>query len=399
MPSFQEDLDRFLDGDQRNMRECLYVCETPSSMVMLGMKQLPIYITQLHVRRIMQPKSDRNSHFHGIGKDELLEVPNLLASPAVIMDSLSRSDSVVLVLDATDADMLPLFAVIRPNGVSQYDCELVPSNHLTTLYGKDDVCKYLESAAKQDKILFVDEEKTKDLAIQSQLQLLQGIEGLPMNTIIHPSHAVLRSESPAIVPETGLEETMAEERSPEQNPEAFKDAKRDLADGKGFYNPESGFYVTYRADEREPCIVYHRKTVDELKDFVGVLESHGVELHGGAVAPSQLFLPDDFYVRFSRDELPFAIDAAAAQIAEGGWIEAGADVDDFLARCDGAPSAGAALPVVRQSGRLDVRGASPDRRPSLDRDLKSASDSARAQRLDSARSMKAGKKHGEVEGM
>lgn len=130
-----------------------------------------------------------------------------------------------------------------------------------------------------------------------------------------------------------------------------------------------------------------------------MLEGYGIELHGGAAAPSKLFLPDDFYVRSLRDELPFAIDAAAAQIAEGGWIEVGADVDDFLARCDGASHAGPSLPVVRQSGRLDVHGASPARRPSLDRDLKAAGNSARTQRLDSAPSMKAGKKHSEAEGM
>lgn len=401
MPSFREDLDRFLTNRESfARRDCLYVCETPAIMVALGMKQLPIYITQGHTADVLHPKSDENRHWHGLGKEELLAVPELLGSPAIIMDSISRADTVVFVLAATDADELPLIAAIRPDGESRYGCEVIPSNHLMSVYGKDDLCGFIERVSAQDKILFVDEEKTKDLANQAQLELLRGLEGLPMNAIIHPSHAVLRSEPPAIAPETDLEETMAEDRAPEQSPDAFKDAKRDLMDGKGFYNPESGFYVTHCADdEGEPCIVYYRKSVDELKDFVAVLESYGIELHGGAPAPSKLFLPDDFYVRSLRDELPFAIDAAAAQIAEGGWIEAGADVDDFLARCDGASPAGPLLPVVRQRGRLDVHGASPARRPSLDRDLKAAGNSARTQRLDSVPSMRAGKKHSEAEGM
>ena len=399
MPTFREDLERFLESGEFDRHDSLFVSDTPSSMIMLGMKQLPIFITKRHVVDVLHPKDPSHSHWHGLGKEDLLAIPELLASPAIIFDSVSRGDSLVFVLAATDEDSLPLIAAIKPNGESWYDCELVASNHLMSVYGKNDLCSLVEKAVRDDHVLFVDEEKTKDLASEAQLQLLRFLEGLPMNTIIHPSQAVLRSNPPDDIPETDLEEAMAEDRSPEPDPAAFEDAKRALMGGKEFYSPESGFYVASRMIDEEPNIVYYRKSLDEIKEFVAVLEGHGVELANGAVAPSRLFLPDDFYVALPQSELPSMLDAAAAQIAGGGWIEVGEDIDSFIARCDAAAPEGTAPPAVRQTGCLASRDAPSARRASLDRDLKAASDSARAQRHDSIRSVKASKKHSELEGM
>lgn len=125
MASFEEDLDRFLrDPDWRPSRNALYVCDTPACMVMLGMRQLPIYVTRSHVANMMHEKSDRNAHWHGLSEDDLLLLPSSMASPAMIIDSLRtshRGDVVVLLLDQTDLDDLPLIAAIRPNGSSTYD--------------------------------------------------------------------------------------------------------------------------------------------------------------------------------------------------------------------------------------------------------------------------------------
>lgn len=199
MPSFRDDLSSFLENPTDTpRRECLFVCDTPSSLVMLGMRQLPIFITKRHVRDIMHPKSPDNLHWHGLGTNELLAVPDLLASPAIILDALdgaSRTDCIVCVLSETDSDLLPLVAAIKPDGTSQYECELVDSNHLLSVYGRSRLEEYLDIATRQGHVLFVDEEKTKDLESQAQLQLLRGLRGLPTNHIIH-----LSRNSPALAP-------------------------------------------------------------------------------------------------------------------------------------------------------------------------------------------------------
>ena len=197
MASFEEDLDRFLrDPDRRPSRNALYVCDTPACMVMLGMRQLPIYVTRAHVANMMHKKSDRNAHWHGLSEDDLLLLPSSMASPAMIIDSLRtshRGDVVVLLLDQTDLDDLPLIAAIRPNGSSTYDFELRESNHMLSAYGRNGIESFIGNARGQGAILYIDEEKTRDLESQTQLRLLQGLEGLPLNRIIHQSSSIIRT--------------------------------------------------------------------------------------------------------------------------------------------------------------------------------------------------------------
>lgn len=197
MASFEEDLDRFLrDPDWRPSRNALYVCDTPACMVMLGMRQRPIYVTRSHVANMMHEKSDRNAHWHGLSEDDLLLLPSSMASPAMIIDSLRtshRGDVVVLLLDQTDLDDLPLIAAIRPNGSSTYDFELRESNHMLSAYGRNGIEGFIGNARDQGAILYIDEEKTRDLESQTQLRLLQGLEGLPLNRIIHQSSSIIRT--------------------------------------------------------------------------------------------------------------------------------------------------------------------------------------------------------------
>ncbi len=197
MASFEEDLDRFLrDPDWRPSRNALYVCDTPACMVMLGMRQLPIYVTRSHVANMMHEKSDRNARWHGLSEDDLLLLPSSMASPAMIIDSLRtshRGDVVVLLLDQTDLDDLPLIAAIRPNGSSTYDFELRESNHMLSAYGRNGIEGFIGNARDQGAILYIDEEKTRDLESQTQLRLLQGLEGLPLNRIIHQSSSIIRT--------------------------------------------------------------------------------------------------------------------------------------------------------------------------------------------------------------
>lgn len=197
MASFEEDLDRFLrDPDWRPSRNALFVCDTPACMVMLGMRQLPIYVTRSHVANMMHEKSDRNAHWHGLSEDDLLLLPSSMASPAMIIDSLRtshRGDVVVLLLDQTDLDDLPLIAAIRPNGSSTYDFELRESNHMLSAYGRNGIEGFIGNARDQGAILYIDEEKTRDLESQTQLRLLQGLEGLPLNRIIHQSSSIIRT--------------------------------------------------------------------------------------------------------------------------------------------------------------------------------------------------------------
>ena len=64
---------------------------------------------------------------------------------------------------------------------------------MLSAYGRNGIEGFIGNARDQGAILYIDEEKTRDLESQTQLRLLQGLEGLPLNRIIHQSSSIIRT--------------------------------------------------------------------------------------------------------------------------------------------------------------------------------------------------------------
>lgn len=198
---FSNDLDELFEAYDNNLRfsplETIYISDTPGILVSLGMEQRPIHLNALHALNIIAPKNERNSHHHGITREEMEGLPDLIARPAVITDALNgatSSDAVVLVLPGVDSDNQPLLAVIRPNEDAQYELETINMNRLASVYGKRNAENFLANAAEQGKVLYIDQKETEELSKVSQLQLLKSLAGLPFNEIIRRSSVIDKAE-------------------------------------------------------------------------------------------------------------------------------------------------------------------------------------------------------------
>lgn len=198
---FSNDLDELFEAYDNNLRfsplETIYISDTPGILVSLGMEQRPIHLNALHALNIIAPKNERNSHHHGITREEMEGLPDLIARPAVITDALNgatSSDAVVLVLPGVDSDNQPLLAVMRPNEDAQYELETINMNRLASVYGKRNAENFLANAAEQGKVLYIDQKETEELSKVSQLQLLKSLAGLPFNEIIRRSSVIDKAE-------------------------------------------------------------------------------------------------------------------------------------------------------------------------------------------------------------
>lgn len=198
---FANDLDELFEAYDNNLRfsplETIYISDTPGILVSLGMEQRPIHLNALHALNIIAPKNERNSHHHGITREEMASLPDLIARPAVITDALNGAtsgDAVVLVLPDVDSDNQPLLAVIRPNEEAQYELETINMNRLASVYGKRNAENFLANAAEQGKVLYIDQKETEELSKASQLQLLKSLAGLPFNEIIRRSSVIDKAE-------------------------------------------------------------------------------------------------------------------------------------------------------------------------------------------------------------
>lgn len=147
-------------------RETLYVCETPACLVALGCDNLPIFLNANHALAIANAPTSAGDHRHGIPRAVFENLEALLSSPAMVIDALNgatRHDAVVCVLAAVDADANPIIAVIRPHDETSYEGAGERTNRLMSLYGKQNIARYIKRAADEGKIVYIDQKKRKSL--------------------------------------------------------------------------------------------------------------------------------------------------------------------------------------------------------------------------------------------
>lgn len=177
----------------------LKVCDTPQILVDIGCDRLPMLHTQRHLKDALHEKSPNNAHWHGLTLEQICNIPHLLESPAIIMDSLSPNKSadksIVICLNNVDNDNAPIIVSVKPNGQGIYEMENVSSNFITSIYGKENgFANYVERAAKSNNILFWDKEKSQALFSCQRLQLPEAINNLDSNIIIHQSRNIVKSK-------------------------------------------------------------------------------------------------------------------------------------------------------------------------------------------------------------
>ena len=122
----------------------------------------------------------------------MLRIPDYFESPVMILDSLSRKDSVVVVTDMLDTDGLPIIASIKPNGEGYFDAEVVPSNFMRSVYGRNEFADFIQRAIDNDAVLYTDKVKSQKLYQQLRVQFPQGLTTLGFDTIIHKSRNIVK---------------------------------------------------------------------------------------------------------------------------------------------------------------------------------------------------------------
>lgn len=165
--SFGESVDKFIDvlesKEQMSMREAVSVCKTPDLLQKVGCKPLPMHMSQQHLLDCMHPKQKENAHYHGLTREEIKKIPEALERPVILAESMTRKDTLIALLDYREQNGNPLLVAIRPDGKALYQVEQVDSNFIMSVYGKDHFQSFLQKMIKEDKLIYVDQEKGKRL--------------------------------------------------------------------------------------------------------------------------------------------------------------------------------------------------------------------------------------------
>ena len=183
-------------------RRSVYFGKTPNLLVKLGLKQKPLLASPSHMRENSLPKDLNHPSQHGITQAQFEKIPKYLAHPVMVMDSMTRSDSIVVVTDMLDADGLPIIIAINTagDGFYQLERERVPANFISSVHGRSNFSNhtesdYIENNANNNTFLFIDKEKSQNLFRVLGVQFPVRLNDFGFDKIIRQSRNVVNSYS------------------------------------------------------------------------------------------------------------------------------------------------------------------------------------------------------------
>jgi hypothetical protein len=222
--NYAEQVDEVLSGtfDRTN---AVYVGATPPILADVGLNgELPMLTTARHLRNANKPKNEKKHH-HGLTKNQLKMLPEKIANPVMIMDSLDKSsNSIVVVTDMLDSDNYPVVVVIKADGSGTYNSIVIDTNMLLAYYGRKNFSNFISNNVTDDTFLYINKEKSRKLSNSAKVQFFGKLNTYDFDTIIRKTRANVNIQNLQGDEQFQDRDSTGRELSPEQV-EFFKDSK------------------------------------------------------------------------------------------------------------------------------------------------------------------------------
>lgn len=213
--TFAEQVDKVLSGADVSSTHLEVLKTTPPILRMLGVPNLPILMTARHVKTTVQESGTDSANYHGLGVDVVKRLPELIADPVMVMDSLTKEDSIVIVTETTDKENRPVIGAIKLDGVGRDGKTIIRANILASAYGKDNFESFIRHNIEEGTVLYADKEKSQALSVNPGIQFPDVMASLDFNTIIRKTKAFVNTEAEKNIKTT--EKNEAEMKTSENN--------------------------------------------------------------------------------------------------------------------------------------------------------------------------------------
>lgn len=178
-------------GQYGSAESALYVAREPNSLLQdIGFGDLPIVITQQHVRQITGRREDSsgrvvNEHNHQLTQDQVSRIPELLQNPAAILRAKGRPGSAVIVTEEIDYKGRPVIIPLKSNGMDLvYDGMVGPAHVITSMYGRDNFGKFFADAVNSGDLLYADKKRIDPILTTAGYQSSGLLSGIDSQTIL-----------------------------------------------------------------------------------------------------------------------------------------------------------------------------------------------------------------------
>lgn len=191
--SFAKQVDAVLSGADTTSTH-LKIMGTPLILRQLGAQNIPVLMTAKHLKNIVAESGDeKNVNYHGIDVDLIKKLPELLSDPVMVMDSLTRDDSVVIVTSAVDKENRPIIGAIKFDGFGNDDGEKISANILLSVYGRNHFNEFIQHNLNENTVLYWDKEKSQELIEIPGVQFPDSLNSLTTDIIIRKAKAFVNS--------------------------------------------------------------------------------------------------------------------------------------------------------------------------------------------------------------
>lgn len=182
--SFAKQVDAVKNGTFPK-RDMLTLGRTPKVLQELGLKDLPITMTQKHLDTIMNESGKyKGANYHGLGEDIVKKLPEALNNPLDILKSSTKDDSIVLTTDLSDKQDRTIIASIKIDGTGKVNNVDISTNVMTSSYGKDNYDRFMQDNIKAGNLLYdIDQGIIKKIDKKTVSERLQ----LPMTNSLDES--------------------------------------------------------------------------------------------------------------------------------------------------------------------------------------------------------------------
>lgn len=191
--SFEKQVDKAVAGEWNNLN-ALYVSETPKLLLDMGLKQQPMLYTKKHLTNALKQRNDEN-HWHGLTVEQVKLLPEIVKHPAIVMDSLTRNDSIIIISDKFNNYEEPLIVSIKIDGEGIYELQSVKSNFITSMYGKGGIEEFVNNAVEKDAILYIDNKKSQNLFSLAKVQFPRSLNKYDFDTILCQSSHIVNKKN------------------------------------------------------------------------------------------------------------------------------------------------------------------------------------------------------------
>ena len=116
--------------------------KTPQVLIDIGLDDLPMLITQRHLKNNLESENDD----HAIDEEVLLQIPFALEDPEYILKSKTKVNSVVVVTSLLNKNGDPIVISIDKDGKGIYNNIEIKSNFITSIYGRKNFDKFINSS-------------------------------------------------------------------------------------------------------------------------------------------------------------------------------------------------------------------------------------------------------------